>query len=87
MASAGMGDVLTGMIAGFISQGYSPQTAIHIAVYLHGDTADNLAAAKGPYGYLASDVMNQLPETISCLTAQNAFQSPHVYLTPYTELL
>nr|MDA3897840.1 NAD(P)H-hydrate dehydratase [Desulfobacteraceae bacterium] len=87
MASAGMGDVLTGIIAGFISQGYSPQTAAHLAVYLHGDTADKLAASKGPYGYIASDVMNTIPETISRLTGQNAFPSSHVYRPPYMEIL
>ncbi|MCD6585563.1 MAG: NAD(P)H-hydrate dehydratase [Desulfobacteraceae bacterium] len=91
MASAGMGDVLTGMIAGFISQGYSPQAATHMAVYLHGDTADKLVESKGPYGYIASDVMNKLPETFNInglgLTGQAAFQSPHVYHTPHMELL
>lgn len=91
MASAGMGDVLTGIIAGFLSQGYSPKEAIHLAVYLHGDAADNLAASKGPYGYIASDVMNKLPETFNInamgLTAQNDFQSPHVYRIPHRELL
>jgi hypothetical protein len=56
-------------------------------VYLHGNTADKLSASKGPYGYIASDVMNNIPETISCLTAQNAFLSPHVYRIPHTELL
>jgi NAD(P)H-hydrate epimerase len=87
MASAGMGDVLTGMIAGFIAQGYSAHSAALLAVYLHGNTADKLSASKGPYGYIASDVMNNIPETISCLTAQNAFLSPHVYRIPHTELL
>jgi len=86
-----MGDVLTGIIAGFLSQGYSPQAAIHLAVYLHGDTADNLSVSKGPYGYIASDVMNKLPETFNInglgLTAQNAFQSTHVYRIPHRELL
>ena len=42
MASGGMGDVLTGIIAGFITQGYSPESAAHAGVYLHGATADLL---------------------------------------------
>ncbi len=87
MASAGMGDVLTGMIAGFISQEYSPQASTHLAVYLHGNAADSLVVAKGPYGYIASDVMNNIPEAISSQTAQNTFQSPHVCRPPYMELL
>ncbi len=87
MASAGMGDVLTGIIAGFLSQGYSPQESTQLAVFLHGHTADTLAASKGPYGYIASDIMNNLPKAIGGLTGQTAFQSPHVYHSPHMELL
>jgi NAD(P)H-hydrate epimerase len=64
MASGGMGDVLTGAIAGFITQGYAPKDAIHLGVYLHGAAADHLWQHKGPFGYLATEVMNQLPEQI-----------------------
>ncbi len=64
MASGGMGDVLTGAIAGFITQGYAPEEAIHLGVYLHGAAADNLWQHKGPFGYLATEVMNQLPDQI-----------------------
>jgi len=87
MASAGMGDVLTGMIAGFVSQGYSPGTAAHLAVYLHGDAADKVAVLKGPYGYISSDIMDKLPEVIGQITGQRAFQSPHVFSVPHMELL
>jgi len=64
MASGGMGDVLTGAIAGFITQGYAPKEAIHLGVYLHGAAADYLRQHKGPFGYLATEVMNQLPDQI-----------------------
>jgi NAD(P)H-hydrate epimerase len=64
MASGGMGDVLTGVIAGFIAQGHSPELAAHAGVYLHGAAADSLTNNKGPFGYLATDVMNTLPEAI-----------------------
>jgi NAD(P)H-hydrate epimerase len=67
MASGGMGDVLTGVIAGFIAQGQSPELASHAGVYLHGAAADSLAKNQGPFGYLATDVMNTLPETIKNL--------------------
>ena len=67
MASGGMGDVLTGVIAGFIAQGHSPELAAHAGVYLHGAAADSLAKNKGPFGYLATDVMNTLPEAIKKL--------------------
>ena len=68
MASGGMGDVLTGIIAGFIAQGHSPELAAHAGVYLHGASADSLAKNKGPFGYLATDVMNTLPEAIKTLS-------------------
>ena len=68
MASGGMGDVLTGVIAGFIAQGHSPELAAHAGVYLHGAAADSLAKNKGSFGYLATDVMNTLPEAIKRLS-------------------
>jgi NAD(P)H-hydrate epimerase len=64
MASGGMGDVLTGAIAGFIAQGYGPKEAVHLGVYLHGAAADHLWRRKGPFGYLATEVMNRLPDQI-----------------------
>lgn len=42
MAVGGMGDVLTGMIAAFLAQGYSPETAAILSVYLHGYAGDEL---------------------------------------------
>lgn len=67
MASGGMGDVLTGLIAGLITQGYSPEAATHAAVYLHGMAADALADARGPIGFLAGDIVNRIPEEIGRL--------------------
>ena len=64
MASGGMGDVLTGMLAGFIAQGFGPEAAAHAAVYLHGAAADRLAKTVGPIGYLAGEVMNAIPAEI-----------------------
>jgi NAD(P)H-hydrate epimerase len=67
MASGGMGDVLTGMISGLIVQGLAVDEAVSAGVYLHGCTADFLAHCKGPVGYLASDVIDVLPEQIKTL--------------------
>jgi hydroxyethylthiazole kinase-like uncharacterized protein yjeF len=64
MASGGMGDVLTGVIAGLIAQGFAPKAATHAAVYLHGAAADTLARTVGPIGYLAGEVMNAIPGEI-----------------------
>jgi hydroxyethylthiazole kinase-like uncharacterized protein yjeF len=57
MASAGMGDVLTGIIASLIGQGAAADTALLAGVYLHGAAADALLAeGAGPLGLTASEV-------------------------------
>ena len=71
MASGGMGDVLTGIIAGGICQGLSPECAAHVGAYLHGAAADSLAQTIGPYGYLASDVMNAIPAQINKIVSRD----------------
>jgi len=67
MASGGMGDVLTGMIAGFICQKIPLEAACCAGVYLHGMAADTLSFKKGPFGYLASEVMDIIPYEINNL--------------------
>ena len=78
MASGGMGDVLTGVLAGFITQGFTPEAAAHAAVYLHGAAADTLAQTVGPIGYLAGEVMNTIPGAIKKLIETRTPPSPSV---------
>nr|WP_320048402.1 NAD(P)H-hydrate dehydratase [uncultured Desulfuromonas sp.] len=61
MASAGMGDVLTGMIAAFVSQGVAPFEAAALSAYLHGAAADLCRKQYGSVGYLAGDVLVTIP--------------------------
>ncbi len=61
MASGGMGDVLTGLIAGFCAQGFAPEDAARAGVFIHGLCADRLAASMGAFGYLATDIVNDIP--------------------------
>jgi hydroxyethylthiazole kinase-like uncharacterized protein yjeF len=57
MSSAGMGDVLSGMIAALIAQRLTPQSALLLAVYLHGAAADDLVEQGiGPIGLTAMEV-------------------------------
>jgi len=58
LATAGTGDVLTGMITGLISQGYKPLQAALFGVYLHGKSSDILIEQLGYQSILASDVIN-----------------------------
>ncbi len=55
MASAGMGDVLTGFIAALVAQGAEAGTALLAGVHLHGSAGDALAAAQGAVGMTASE--------------------------------
>lgn len=61
MATGGMGDVLTGAIAGLIGQGLAPMVAAWTGSYLHGLAGDLAAAARGPAGVLAREVADHLP--------------------------
>ncbi len=56
MSSAGMGDVLTGMIAAFIAQGMSADDALLLAVHLHGAAGDALAQQRASIGMTATEV-------------------------------
>lgn len=60
MASGGMGDVLTGILAGLVAQGLSLEQAAQQGVYLHGLAADLAAKADGERGLLASDLLPYL---------------------------
>ncbi|MBF0203695.1 MAG: NAD(P)H-hydrate dehydratase [Desulfamplus sp.] len=64
MASGGMGDVLTGLIAGLITQGFNPSDAAIAGVYIHGLCGDILAQKRGAFGFVASDIIKIIPETI-----------------------
>ena len=56
MAGGGMGDVLTGLIAGLVAQGIEPDAAAPAGVYLHGYAADQ-CAGEGERGMLAGDLL------------------------------
>ncbi len=64
MATAGMGDALTGMIAGFIAQGLAPEDAARLAVFLHGRAGDLAADLRGKAGLLTSDLIDQIPQAM-----------------------
>ena len=65
LASGGTGDVLTGLIGGFLAQGLSPWDAARLGVYLHGLAADYLAMLHGPQGGLiAGDLLTIFPQVL-----------------------
>ncbi|MFT9497307.1 NAD(P)H-hydrate dehydratase [Anaerosolibacter sp.] len=64
MATAGSGDVLTGIITGFLAQGLQPLDAALAAVYIHGTAGDRAANRIGEYGLMAGDIVLELPLAI-----------------------
>jgi len=64
MATAGSGDVLTGILAGLLAQGLDSPTAITTGVFLHGLAGDIAAQEKGQESLLARDIIAALPEAI-----------------------
>lgn len=67
MATAGAGDVLTGVIAGFMAQGYQPEYAATIGVYIHGLAGDIASEEIGEYGVVASDICDRLGRAIKAV--------------------
>lgn len=68
MATGGSGDVLTGMIGGFLAQGVEGFEASRIAVYLHGLAGDIGAERVTEYSLVAGDIMENIPLAIKeCL--------------------
>ncbi|MBI4687567.1 MAG: NAD(P)H-hydrate dehydratase [Nitrospirae bacterium] len=69
MATAGTGDVLTGMISAFLAQGLSPKDASVLGVYMHGLTGDVAARKQGEHSLIASDIINAIPQAFKLITA------------------
>ncbi|HWH80314.1 MAG TPA: ADP/ATP-dependent (S)-NAD(P)H-hydrate dehydratase, partial [Candidatus Binatus sp.] len=71
MASGGMGDVLAGILTALLGQGLSPEDAMKLGVFLHGDVGDQVAESHGEIGLIASDIIDGLPAGIKRLAALN----------------
>jgi NAD(P)H-hydrate epimerase len=76
MATGGSGDVLTGMVAGWLAQGLDVAAACLVAVYLHGAAGDLAAAELGQVSMTAGDIVAQLAAATLELTAPHAGARP-----------
>jgi len=65
MAVGGMGDVLTGVIAGLLAQGFNPWQAALGGVYLHGSAGDVAAVEGGERGLMAGDLLGPLQRLVN----------------------
>lgn len=68
MATAGSGDVLTGMVAAFLAQGMPADTASALATYLHGRAGELAAEKWTSYSMIASDLIASLPDAFKELS-------------------
>jgi ADP-dependent NAD(P)H-hydrate dehydratase / NAD(P)H-hydrate epimerase len=67
MATGGSGDVLTGMITGLLAQGYAPENAALLGVYLHGLAGDIAAEKFSKEAMIAGDIVRCLGEAFKRL--------------------
>ena len=67
MATAGSGDVLTGIITALLARGYHQQNACMVGMYLHGLAGDLAAKELGKESLVASDIINYLPKAFQHL--------------------
>jgi NAD(P)H-hydrate epimerase len=71
MATAGAGDVLTGIVAALIGQGLEPLPAARLAAFVHGRAGDLAAAAIGEISLVATDLVHWLPAAFRSLPGQS----------------
>lgn len=65
MATAGSGDVLTGMIAGLLSRGMRSREASALGVYIHGKAGERAAGLTTSQSMIASDILEHIPEVFA----------------------
>ena len=63
MATAGSGDVLTGLIAGFLAQGCSTWDAARLGAFIHGSSGDSAAEVHTARAMIATDIEAYIPDT------------------------
>jgi len=71
MATAGAGDVLTGLLLALLAQQYAPLDALRLGVFLHGSAGDLAARDGAPESVIASDLVAYLPQAFRVLKQKN----------------
>jgi hydroxyethylthiazole kinase-like uncharacterized protein yjeF len=65
LATSGSGDTLAGIIAGLLARGVTPIQAAQWGVFLHGEAGNRLAQARGPLGFLARELLAEIPRLMA----------------------
>lgn len=71
MATAGAGDVLTGIITGMLARGYTRREACILGMYLHGLAGDIAAEELGEESLIACDIVRMLPKAFKAVTSKS----------------
>ena len=75
MAKAGAGDVLTGMLAGFLAQGLNPLDAALLCVFAHGLAGEIAACKYGLHSMLASDLHDTIKDALDAIENNTAYKN------------
>ncbi|MDQ1673012.1 MAG: ADP-dependent NAD(P)H-hydrate dehydratase, partial [Frankiaceae bacterium] len=67
LGTSGSGDVLAGVAVGLLARGADPAQAAAWAVHLHGSAGDAMAATVGRLGFLAGELLDQVPRILASL--------------------
>lgn len=67
MATGGSGDTLTGIVSALLAQGFDPFQAACLGVYIHGAACDRIFAGFSSRGFLATDMLDEVPAVIGLL--------------------
>lgn len=68
LSKGGSGDLLAGLVAGFVAQGMSPVDATSAAVYIHGYLGESVSESSSVRGMLPTDMLERLPEVMADFT-------------------
>jgi NAD(P)H-hydrate epimerase len=73
MGTPGMGDALTGIVATLMGQRLSPIEALALGAFLHGYAADRVAESRGSVGYIAGDLIEELPAALEGIASGDEY--------------
>jgi hydroxyethylthiazole kinase-like uncharacterized protein yjeF len=72
LATSGSGDTLAGIVTGLLARGASPVEAAQWAVYLHGEAGNRLCRSVGPLGFLARELLAEVPRILAGFPQQRS---------------
>jgi hydroxyethylthiazole kinase-like uncharacterized protein yjeF len=71
LATSGSGDTLAGIVAGLLARGATPAAATLWGVFLHAEAGARLQRSHGPVGFLARELLSEIPAIMASTTAQD----------------